>query len=90
MYWGVTKEECDQYVELLKAVAERHGIPVLDLYNADLFDPNYDMDRLEYFNENGRQDPGVHPNSKAHSLMAPLWKEFLLKLLGADEIAHTY
>ena len=90
MYWGVTKEECDQYVELLKTVAERHGIPVLDLYSADLFDPNYDMDRLEYFNENGRQDPGVHPNSKAHSLMAPLWKEFLLKLLGADEIAHTY
>ncbi len=84
MYWGVSKEECDQYVALLMEVAERHGVPVLDLYHAGLFDPNIDVDRAEYFNENGRQDPGVHPSSKGHYLMAPLWKDFLLRLLGQN------
>ena len=82
MYWGVSKEECDQYVSLLTAVAERQGVPVLDLYHAGLFDPNSDADRAAYFNENGRQDPGIHPSSIGHSLMAPLWKDFLLGLLG--------
>lgn len=81
MFWGVTKEDCDHYVELLTEVADRKGVPVLDLYHAGLFDPNLDTDRAAYFNENGRQDPGVHPSSLGHSLMAPLWKEFLLKLL---------
>ncbi len=82
MYWGVSKEECDQYVSLLTSVAERQGVPVLDLYHAGLFDPNSDADRAAYFNENGRQDPGIHPSSIGHSLMAPLWKDFLLGLLG--------
>lgn len=81
VYWGVSKEECDQYVSLLMAVAARQGIPVLDLYHAGLFDPNVDTDRAQYFNENGIQDPGVHPNSMGHYLMAPLWKDFLLGLL---------
>ena len=81
LYWGVSKEECDQYVELLTEVAKRQGVPVLDLYHAGLFDPNSDVDRAAYFNENGRQDHGVHPSSIGHSLMAPLWKDFLLKLL---------
>ena len=80
MYWGVSKEECDRYVALLMEVAERQGIPVLDLYHAGLFDPNSDVDRAAYFNENGLQDPGVHPSSVGHSLMAPLWKEFLLRI----------
>ena len=63
-------------------VAERHDVPVLDLYHAGLFDPNSDSDRAQYFNENGIQDPGIHPNSMGHYLMAPLWKDFLLGLLG--------
>ncbi len=82
MYWGVSKEECDHYVSLLMEVAARQGVPVLDLYHAGLFDPNSDVDRAAYFNENGLQDPGIHPNSVGHSLMAPLWKDFLLGLLG--------
>ena len=68
-------------MELLTEVAKRQGVPVLDLYHAGLFDPNSDVDRAAYFNENGRQDHGVHPSSIGHSLMAPLWKDFLLKLL---------
>ena len=80
--WEVTKEECDHYVALLTEVAERQGVPVLDLYHAGLFDPNSDTDRAAYFNENGMQDQGIHPNSVGHSLMAPLWKDFLLGLLG--------
>lgn len=82
MYWGVSKEECDHYVALLTEVAARKGVPVLDLYHAGLFDPNLDTDRAAYFNENGRQDPGVHPSSMGHYLMAPLWKDFLTGLLG--------
>jgi len=85
LYWGVSKEECDQYVALLMEVAKKQNVPVLDLYHAGLFDPNYDVDRAQYFNENGRQDHGVHPNSIGHSLMAPLWKAFLLELLGQTE-----
>ena len=82
VYWGVSKEDCDHYVSLLMEVAARHGVPVLDLYHAGLFDPNSDTDRAQYFNENGIQDPGIHPNSMGHYLMAPLWKDFLLGLLG--------
>ncbi len=82
VYWGVSKEECDQYVALLMEAAEKNEIPVLDLYHAGLFDPNLDVDRAAYFNENGMQDPGVHPSSVGHSLMTPLWKDFLLVLLG--------
>ena len=81
MYWGVSKEDCDHYVTLLMEVANKQGVKVLDLYHAGLFDPNSDVDRAAYFNENGRQDPGVHPSSAGHSLMAPLWKDFLLKLM---------
>ena len=82
VYWGVSKEECDHYVALLMEVAARNDVPVLDLYHAGLFDPNSDADRATYFNENGIQDPGIHPNSMGHYLMAPLWKDFLLGLLG--------
>lgn len=82
VYWGVSKEDCDHYVSLLMEVAARHDVPVLDLYHAGLFDPNSDTDRTQYFNENGIQDPGIHPNSMGHYLMAPLWKDFLLGLLG--------
>ena len=82
VYWGVSKEDCDHYVSLLMEVAARHDVPVLDLYHAGLFDPNSDTDRAQYFNENGIQDPGIHPNSMGHYLMAPLWKDFLLGLLG--------
>ena len=83
-YWGVSKEECDQYVALLMEVAQRQDVPFLDLYHAGLFDPNSDVDRAAYFNENGMQDPGVHPNSAGHYLMAPLWKDFLLRLLAGQ------
>lgn len=79
---GISKEEFDQYAALLMQVAQRHEIPVLDLYHAGLFNPDSAEDRAAYFNENGLQDPGVHPNSMGHSLMAPLWKDFLLGLLG--------
>ncbi len=82
VYWGVSQEDCDHYVSLLMEVAARHDVPVLDLYHAGLFDPNSDTDRAQYFNENGIQDPGIHPNSMGHYLMAPLWKDFLLGLLG--------
>ena len=81
LYWGVSQEECNHYVSLLMEVAGKQNVQVLDLYHAGLFDPNLDTDRLTYFNENGRQDHGVHPNSAGHSLMAPLWEDFLLELL---------
>lgn len=81
--YAITREECDEYVALLKAVAKRHGLPVLDLYEDFPVDPNDPEVRRRYYTEDGiLDDAGVHPNSEGHKLMYPLWREFVLDLMG--------
>ena len=66
-------------------IANLHNIPVLDLYNYSGLDPNLDDMLYNFYNENGVQDKGVHPNSKGHKFMYPLWKSFLIKEFNLNQ-----
>lgn len=78
----ITREECDAYVQLLKDVAARHGLPVLDLYNEFSVDPDNEEHQKLYYGEGDAKDPMfVHPNSEGHKLMYPLWREFIIGLM---------
>ena len=83
----VSRYDCDAYVELLKEVAKRHRLPVLDLYETCGLDPDNEQVRELYFTYNGKTDEGgVHPNSEGHKLMYPQWREFVLTLLASDNV----
>ena len=79
---GTSREECDAYVSLLIAVAEKYNLPVLDIYHEFELNPNDPDTREKYYVENEREDVGVHPNSEGHRIMYPLWKPFVEDLLS--------
>ena len=79
---GTTREECDAYVSLLIAVAEKYNLPVLDLYHEFELNPDDPDTRAKYYVENEHEDVGVHPNSEGHRIMYPLWKPFVEDLLS--------
>ena len=79
---GTSREECDAYVSLLIAVAEKYNLPVLDLYHEFELNPDDPDTRAKYYVENGHEDVGVHPNSEGHRIMYPLWKPFVEDLLS--------
>ena len=54
------------YSEKLVAIAQARNIPYLDLFNNSGLDPWDEDFRIAYYNEDGVQDPGVHPNSEGH------------------------
>lgn len=82
-YDAITPDECDAYVALLREVAERNGLPVLDLYVEYGLDPDDEETRLVYYTEDGlTDDSGVHPNSEGHYLMYPAWREFVRSLMS--------
>ena len=56
-YYGTTRYECDAYVDLLKEVAKRHRLPVLDLYQTFGLDPDNVM---EYDFEDAKQNTGTY------------------------------
>lgn len=70
-----------QYNEMLTTIARRRGFPVLDLFHESNLDPNDEGFRVEFYNENGEQDAGVHPNSKGHKRFYPVVREFIRKLI---------
>jgi lysophospholipase L1-like esterase len=74
-------EECDKYCDGLIEIAKRRSIPVLDLYRCSNLHPDKENFRLEYYNENGVQDNGTHPNSKGHERIYPQFREFLKTML---------
>ena len=84
--YGTSREECDAYVSLLKDVAARHDLPVLDLYQDFLLDLDDEETPYRYFTEDGIMDESlIHFNSEGHRLMYPLWRGFVLRLLtGLD------
>ena len=83
----VTSYDCEAYVELLKDVARRHRLPVLDLYETCGLDPDDEQVRDRLFNYKGKKDEGgVHPNSDGHKFMYPLWREFVKTLLPSDAV----
>ena len=71
----------EQYSELLIAIAKRWGIPVLDLYHSSTLQPDSETFRTEFYNEDGVQDNGVHPNSKGHKRIYPQIREFLKSII---------
>lgn len=81
-YEALTPEDCDAYVALLKEVAARHQLPVLDLYAQFGLEPDDEAVRANYYTTDDLTDNGgVHPNSKGHYLMYPAWREFVRSLL---------
>ena len=80
---ALTKEECDEYVALLKEVAAKYELPVLDLYENSGLEPNDADARARYYTENGKtENSGVHPSSEGHKLMYPQWRDFVTELLS--------
>lgn len=83
-WWGLTPDgstenraKAVQYCELLRKVAERRSIPVLDLFHRSGFHPNESNYRTEYF----ANADGTHPNNKGHALIAPAILQFLETLM---------
>jgi len=84
VYYGdynVTREDLDNYVESLLHIAKIKRIPILDLYHNSGLDPNIDEVLINFYNEDGVQDKGVHPNSLGHKFMYPLWREFIKQFI---------
>ena len=84
VYYGdykVTREDLDNYVESLLQIAKIKRIPILDLYHDSGLDPNIDEVLEHFYNEDGVQDQGVHPNSLGHKFMYPMWREFIKQFI---------
>ena len=84
VYYGdyyVSRRDLDNYVESLLQIAKIKRIPILDLYHDSGLDPNIDEVLANFYNEDGIQDDGVHPNSLGHKFMYPLWREFIKKFI---------
>ncbi len=62
------------YVDIIKAAAEKRGIPVLDLYRELPIDPNIPEHREKY------TDDGLHFNDAGHAIIAKTLGDFLLSL----------
>ena len=83
-YFGkhnVTRQDLDNYVEALLQIAKVRRIPILDLYHNSGLDPNIDEVLKKFYNEDGIQDKGVHPNSLGHKFMYPVWREFIKQFI---------
>ena len=84
VYYGdvpVTRKDLDDYVEALLQIAKLKRIPILDLYHDSGLDPNIDIVLKKFYQEDGIQDAGVHPNSLGHKFMYPLWREFIKQFI---------
>lgn len=67
-----------KYVQLLKDICERRGIPCLDLFHCSQLRPwDSDFKAAAYSNDN----TGVHPDENGHKLIAPRFEGFLDTLL---------
>ena len=69
----------DDYVNMLKKIAEHRSIPYLDLFRCSNLRPwDSDFRTLAYSNDGGS---GVHPNDLGHQIIAPKFEAFLDSLL---------
>ena len=75
------QQDLDDYVDSLLKIAKIKRIPILDLYHNSGLDPNIDEVLKNYYNEDGVQDKGVHPNSLGHKFMYPVWREFIKQFI---------
>lgn len=82
--WRMNRDNAvimQNYCNLIKEIAYIRGIPCLNLFNESGFRP-WDADfRTAYYNENGVQDGGTHPNSAGHKLLSHQFRQFIEKLI---------
>ncbi len=71
----------ENYNNAIMEIARRRGIPVLDLYHSSNMRPDNEGFRVKFYNENGVQDNGVHPNSEGHKILAAPIREFVRSLI---------
>lgn len=76
---GSTEERAKavQYCEMLKTIAERRSIPVLDLFHRSNLHPNDSNFRDEFYSN----ADGVHPNNAGHAKFAPMILQFLKEII---------
>ncbi len=63
----------ETYVNIIKEVAGKYGLPIVDLFNEDCLNPNISTNS-RYFTD------GLHPNTKGHALLAKVIAAGLAKL----------
>lgn len=69
----------DNYVALLKEICEHRSIPFLDLYHHSNLRPwDATFRQLAYSKDGGS---GTHPDETGHSLIAPMFRQFILTLI---------
>lgn len=69
----------DNYVALLKNICDHRSIPFLDLYHHSNLRPwDATFRQLAYSKDGGS---GTHPDETGHSLIAPMFREFIKKLI---------
>lgn len=80
-YNSFTLKECSEYATKLKQIAEKRSIPCLDLFRCSNLHPDKENFREKFYNEDGVQDNGTHPNSLGHLRIYPQFREFLKSML---------
>lgn len=79
--WGTISDSntSGQYVEALKQICAKRGIPFLDLYHCSGLRPwDATFRQLAYSKDEGS---GVHPDETGHKMIAPHFKSFLDTLI---------
>lgn len=56
----------EDYVNAIKAIAEKYDLPVIDLFTLYPYTPENVKDKVKYFPD------GLHPNAKGHEILAEL------------------
>lgn len=56
----------EDYVNAIKAIAEKYDLPVIDLFTLYPYTPENTKDRVKYFPD------GLHPNARGHEILAEL------------------
>lgn len=73
--------EAQAYNDMLEQICKNRSIPFFNILNYSGLRP-WDADyRVEYYNEDGVQDSGVHPNSKGQKILATKIREFIKTLI---------
>ena len=82
--WRMNRDDAvymQQYADLIIEIGKIRGIPVLDLFNCSNLRPWDGTVRSVYYNENGVQDNGTHPNSLGHKLISAPIQEFIKSII---------
>lgn len=76
--WG-TDDSMTKYADVLIAIAQRRGLPYLDLYRCSQLRPDDENFRANFYSRDG--DNGVHPDENGHERFHSQIREFLAKII---------